>query len=192
LRSGWSSHKTAAASGRPVTTRTGRAQADSSTDQNKFDRVMTKFHSFQRVLFSEIAAAVAKYGTARVMVLRVVMPFKCKVDSDGDLIKRAMRITVAQTKEHSLGENGFSANMAPHSVKVLANRIVCRPSFTMKTLELSGAYFFDTLPCLDTEGGIVYFTNIPEGWEFGYGFTDTAGRPMCLRVRRAMPGLIIA
>jgi hypothetical protein len=66
--------------------------------QSEFDGVMVKPRGAERVPFRKVSAAIAKYGTARVMVLRVVVPFKCKVDSDGNPSKRAMRISVAQTK----------------------------------------------------------------------------------------------
>jgi hypothetical protein len=73
---------------------------------------MVKFGSL--VPFSEEAAAVAKYGADRVMVLRVVAPYKCEVDSDSNLIKRAMRITLAQTKEYSHEkENRRSSTTTP-------------------------------------------------------------------------------
>jgi hypothetical protein len=40
-------------------------------------------------------------------------------------------------------------------VKVLANLIMRRLRFTMLTWDISGAYYFGTLPCPDTEGGMV-------------------------------------
>jgi hypothetical protein len=48
-----------------------------------------------------------------------VAPFKEKLNSNGKLLKTTMRITVVQTKAHSLGENGFSAVTSPYTVRLL-------------------------------------------------------------------------
>jgi hypothetical protein len=37
------------------------------------------------------------------------------------------------------------------------------PLFIMKTLDVSGAYYFGSLPCPDTERDMVYLAYIPEG-----------------------------
>jgi hypothetical protein len=161
--------------------------------QAEFKRIFDTFGTLEYVPFSQVDEAIAKYGADRVLTLRIVAPFKEKRDSNGILIKNSMRITVAQTKEHSLGENGFSAVTRPYTIRLFVNWALQTPGATFETWDVSGAYYLGEIQPAES-GGVPYFAHIPAGWElFGYGSTDSqTGRRMALRVRRAIPGLIVA
>jgi hypothetical protein len=58
---------------------------------------------------------------------------------------------------------------------------------------VSGAYYHGEIQSVE-DGGVTYFAHIPPGWgHFGYGgICASTSRRMCLRVRRAIKGLIVA
>jgi hypothetical protein len=150
-------------------------------------RVFEEFKAIRYVPYKMYLEYVMRYGSDRVVLGHLVIPFKEKRDALGNFIKAVCRITFSDKDPSAL--DTFATCADPATIRLFAQLTTILGGEHI-TNDVAGAYYYGT-PTPVEEGGRAIFARIPPGFEkLGYPPIDpVTGERMVFYIPGNLPGI---
>ena len=100
----------------------------------------------------------------KTQTLNLVVPFKEKQNSDGEVTRKNARITAADLASNSRIASAFAENLTGGTPRLLTQLELGLPGARTVHKDAGGAYFHGKQPPIDSEEGRAIFAPIPPGW----------------------------